>query len=269
MSSGNPIRGERFATVDGIPVVWIHPESSDNSRRLALMLPGFTSTKEAVVPHLKDLAAAGLTAVSFDLWQHGSRGTETVQQLRERVWSNFRRHIWPIIGQTTIEVPRIVDWALSEFGLEPHVHMGGISLGGDIAIAAAGLDHRIARVATIMSTPDWLRPGMMLMTDPTKLADPGRPDSYAQYFYEGLNPLTHLSRYAHGPYMALECGAVDKRVPPDGAVRFEEAIKGMYPSTADRIRVTLHDGLGHESTGSTMLWAAARDWLVQTGATTT
>ncbi len=72
-------------------------------------------------------------------------------------------------------------------------------MGGDIAVAAAGLDHRVERVAAIIATPDWLRPGMQDLFNPGTVLPPGEPDAYAQYFYDHLNPLTHLAAFVHGP----------------------------------------------------------------------
>ncbi len=77
--------------------------------------------------------------------------------------------------------------------------VGGLSMGGDIAVAAAGLDHRVERVAAIIATPDWLRPGMQDLFNPGTVLPPGEPDAYAQYFYDHLNPLTHLAAFVHGP----------------------------------------------------------------------
>src|SRR5260370_33684101 len=77
--------------------------------------------------------------------------------------------------------------------------VGGLSMGGDIAAAAVGLDHRVERVAAIIATPDWLRPGMQDLFNPGTVLPPGEPDAYAQYFYDHLNPLTHLAAFVHGP----------------------------------------------------------------------
>jgi len=44
-------------------------------------------------------------------------------------------------------------------GVTPVIGMGGKSMGGDIAVTAAGLESRIAVVAACIATPDWLKPG--------------------------------------------------------------------------------------------------------------
>ena len=200
---------ERAADVDGIPVVWIQPGNQDGDARIVLWLPWLTGMKEDAIPFLAELAGRGFTAVSFDLWQHGERGTETGEQIAARVFGGFRRHMWPILGQTTLDALRVADWAAAELGARD-VAAGGVSAGGDIAVALAGIDQRISRVAAIAATPDWTRPGMRDIGDPSRVLPQGEPDAYAQWFYDHLDPLSHLGHYARAP--ATECGEQRGRV---------------------------------------------------------
>lgn len=243
-TSSGGVLGQAHTDVDGIPVVWIPPDNQDGDARVALWLPWLSGTKEAAIPFLRELAGRGFTAVSFDPWQHGERGTETAEQLFGRVFGDFRRHMWPILGQTTLDALRVADWAAAEFGARD-VAAGGVSMGGDIAVALAGIDQRINRVAAIVATPDWTRPGMRDLRDPSRVLPQGEPDAYAQWFYNHLDPLSHLSHYAHAPAIAFECGADDTHVPPDGALRFRDALAKDYPNAAGGVRVTLHPGTGH------------------------
>jgi dienelactone hydrolase len=171
--------------------------------------------------------------------------------------------MWPIIGQTILDTLRVIDWAVATLDVSPHIYMGGISMGGDIAVAAAGIDHRIQRVAAIVATPDWLRPGMQDLFNPGTLLAPGVPDSYAQYFYDQLNPLTHLGNYAHAPAITFECAANDTHVPPDGAQRFQAALRQSVPSAADRMRVNLIPDTGHMDTGEPIFWQNCLAWFTQ------
>jgi len=49
----------RAADVDGIPVVWIHPDNQDGHARIALWLPWLSGTKETAIPFLRELADRG------------------------------------------------------------------------------------------------------------------------------------------------------------------------------------------------------------------
>lgn len=240
--------------VDHIPVLWFEPPARPAVRLLVLFLPHLSGSKESMTPFLQDLAAAGFVALSFDPWQHGERGTESQDELLVRVFGNFRRHMWPILGQTTLDTMRVIDWALANLDIHPAISVGGLSMGGDIAVAAAGIDHRIQRVVAVVATPDWLRPGMHDLFEPDRLLPPGEPDAYARYFYDHLNPMTHLAAYAHGPALRFICGERDVHVPADGALRFQAALREAHPSSAAEVLVELVPGMDHLAVRDPALW---------------
>jgi uncharacterized protein len=257
----SPLNGT--ADVDGIPVVWIQPDQQDGDARIALWLPWLTGTKETTLPFLQGLAGRGFTAVSFDLWQHGERGSETAEQIAARVFGDFRRHMWPILGQTTLDALRIADWAAAEFGAGD-MAAGGVSAGGDIAVALAGIDQRISRVAVIAATPDWTRPGMRDIGDPSRVLPQGAPGAYGQWFYHQLDPVSHLSHYARAPAIAFECGADDTHVAPEAALRFRDALAKDYPQAGGGVRVTAHPGIGHLEAGQNpALFQNCLAWLAE------
>ena len=136
--------------------------------------------KEQCDRYLLELAERGFFAVSFDTWQHGQRGIEQRADLVKRVFANFRRSMWPNLGTVHLDASRVIDWAQAKFGLTGNVSIGGLSMGGDIAVAAAGLDHRVNCVTAIIATPDRLRPGMLDASG--KAIDQGSPEVYAQFF---------------------------------------------------------------------------------------
>lgn len=243
------------AVIDHIPLCWCEPETAtaQTPRRLAIWLPGFGGTKESVEPQLRELAQHGFVALSYDPYQHGERGVESRDELVSRIISNIRRHFWPILTHTAEEVPRIIDWAVNELGVEEQVCMGGISMGGDISVAATGVDQRIACVSACIATADWMRPGSH--------EPPGQPDSYATMCYERRNPLTNLGFYRHCPAIAFECGALDTQVPPDGAQRFVAALASTYATCPQRLQVRHHDGIGHSFTEA--MWQNSLKWFLE------
>jgi uncharacterized protein len=237
---------DHVSYVDHIPVVSVGHEGAP----LALWVPALGMTKEDMRPVLESLAGAGFRAVSLDPWQHGERGSESADEIRARVFTGFRRHMWPIIGQTTLDCLRVIDHS----GGGPVV-AGGTSMGGDVAVALAGIDRRVTRVAAIVATPDWTRPGMRDIRDPSRVLPQGDADSYAQWFFDRLDPLTHRANYAHGPAILFECGADDVHVPPDGAQRFAAAL-------GEDVRVNVRAGLGHiDGASSLELIESCIAWL--------
>jgi uncharacterized protein len=237
--------GERTGWVDHIPAIWVEPDAEPAA--VALWLPPLSTTKEWVLPFLKELAGAGFLAVSFDPWQHGERGSESSEEMRARVFGVFRRHMWPILGQTTLDALRVLDHFRAE-----NVVAGGVSMGGDVAIALAGIDPSVSRVATIVSTPDWTRPGMQSFED--EPLPQGEADAYAQWFYDRLDPMTHIDRYERGQAILFECGGDDRHVPADGALRFAEAV-------GDSVQVNVRPGLGHMDAMTPDVLASCLSWL--------
>jgi len=255
---GRPVRkpARGSTRVEHIPVTWVLPRRMEAPARLALWLCGGISGMNAAARELDALADAGFVAVSFDSWRRGTRAAETMAELFPRGMANFPHVVWPMLGNAALEALRILDWAETELGAKPPFFGGGHSLGGDIMIAAAGLDPRIGCVATINSTPDWRRPGMRA---DGKLVGPGTPDAYAQWFYDRLDPITHLAAYAHKPAMAFECGADDDHVPADGAQRFKALLAPVYGTAQNRLRVICHAGIGHEYTPE--MWQNCMAWF--------
>jgi dienelactone hydrolase len=236
------VAGPLHATVDGIPLICWRPGGNDRGK-LVIFLSGFSGDKESCAEGLESLAALGFTAVSFDAWQHGARLLATVDELRARVLGNIRRYFWPILAHTAREVPVVIDWALDQFSLAPRVGIGGRSMGGDISVVAAGLDQRIALAVPGAATPDWLRPGTF---EPV-----GAPDAAAQACYDELDPFTHLAHYRHCPRIVFQNGADDAQVPPDGSIRFRDALRAdQYRECPERIEAVLHAGIGHDYTAT-------------------
>ncbi len=230
--------------VEQIPVMWVLPKEVTPQCKLVIWLAGGFSKMQTVLPILELLALTGYVAVSFDSWERGSRATEEPDVVATRAWANFPLVAFPILGNGALEVLRVVDWAAKEFNLSAPFAVGGRSLGGDIAVAAAGLDPRMTCVAAIVATPDWKRPGMQV--DGVLIGE-GQPDAYASYFYNRINPITNPHSYAHCPALLFECGAEDDHVPPDGALRFQKILADVYFEKTNRIRVNLHPNLGHGS----------------------
>jgi hypothetical protein len=54
-----------------------------------------------------------------------------------------------------------------------------------------------------------------------------------------------MDAYARGPAITFECGEKDTHVPPDGALRFREALRKKHPEPAARVRVNLIPELAH------------------------
>lgn len=236
--------------IDHIPLIWEEPKGRSNGN-LIIWLPGLGGSKDGLREHLQYFAKAGFTALSFDPREHGERMLESREEFGRKLGENKRRYFWPMIAHTAEEYPRVIDWALAEFALPGTVMAGGVSMGGDIAVVAAGIDKRIRAVAACISTPDWMRPG----SDEA----PSEPDAYALNCYKRCNPMTNLELYTHAPAIRFLNGREDGHVPPDGARRFREATQRMYAVFPERMEITEYDEVGHRMTDRML--EDALDWF--------
>lgn len=227
---------ERRIDVAGIPTLIVEPDASPS--RLVLWLSHLGGSAERTRSQLQALARLGVRAVSFDAPEHGERATSAdPRAFAAEVLAAFRLRMWPLLGQTTLEALRVLD-ATRDGGVSS-VAAGGISMGGDVAIALAGIESRIVRVAATGSTPDWTRPGMTRLDAPGTLVDQGAPDSYGRWLCDRLDPMCHLDRYRRELSMRLHCGDDDHHVPQANARAFATAL----PATP--IAVVAHPGLDH------------------------
>jgi dienelactone hydrolase len=190
-------------------------------------------SKEQCLPVLRALAARGLPAVSFDAVEHGGRATRPPMALMAAVQADPPQ-LWAILGGTALDAPRVLDWAADRVGGSDVLVAGGVSLGGSIAVAAAGIDERIARVGAAVATPDWSR----ATTTPL-------PDAEPDDLRDRLEPMRNLERYRRDVRIAFECGGADRLVPPELAERFKERLAALDPAAGARVTVRLHPGLDH------------------------
>lgn len=265
---------DKERVVDGIPVLLVEPHGAasqdvpDEDGPLVLWMSHLGGSAEQTLPMLERFAAAGHPAISFDTVMHGGRGSGDPWEFAASVLASFRRRMWPILGQTTLEAMRVITWAQEQTGRRGGVLVGGVSMGGDVAVALAGVDDRVDRVAAVGSTPDWSRPDMRALGDADIIVDQGEADRYAQWFADQLDPMRHLGRYDRRVAITFEQGADDHHVPAENARTFMRAL-----DKADRtdqhagaeVRVQLYPGLDHlgVTAGEAPLAAAAIDWLLR------
>lgn len=229
------------AFAENIPVIYIEPDFPVKENKLAIFLHGLGGTKEDLIPFLEDIAKRGYIALAYDKYEHGERGNESSEEITKRVFTNLRKYGWTILGQTVLDTTRVIDWAIKNLNISSDIYMGGISMGGDISIATAGVDKRIVRVAPIVTTPDWLRPGMHVLNSTTEILNPGKADSVAQFFYEQFNPITNLSRYINTAPMRLQLGKDDMHIPPENSIRFKDMLTELSKKDGEKIEIAYLD----------------------------
>jgi uncharacterized protein len=251
----------REEVVEGIPVILVEPDERRGAPVLWMSYLGGYGARN--LPMLERFAAAGHPAASFDAPGHGARGSGDRWEFAGSVLAAFRQRMWPLLGLTTLEALRVLDWLGAEAGAREGFLAGGFSMGGDVAIALAGVDPRARRIAAIGSTPDWSRPGMRELRDPSRPVDQGEADAYARWFADQLDPMRNLDRYRRDIAIDFELGAEDHHIPEANARAFADALTALDPPAAE-VQIHVHPGLDHGVVSDERAKAAAINFLLGT-----
>lgn len=236
-----------FEYVDNIPIAFCRPDKEKSNNSIAIWLPYLGGDKETGAKELQKLASRGYFSISIDPWLHGERKGKLKKGIRSLVFNQFRAYMWQILGITTMDVFRVIDWAIDTFDLNDDVVVGGLSMGGDIAIALAGIDTRIRKVAAIAASPDWNRAGMTDVMDSKKIIEQGNPSNFGKWLYDKLNPMTTLESF-HRPLMLhIELGELDTHINPQWTITFKKALCKNYSDADRNIEIVINEGCNHLS----------------------
>lgn len=236
-----------FEHVDNVPVAFCRPDEYTSNTSIAIWLPYLGGNKETVKTELQTLASYGYFAISIDPYLHGERKGKLKEGINGLVFKEFRTYMWQILGITTMDVCRVIDWAIGMFGLREDVVIGGLSMGGDIAIAVAGIDKRIKIVSVIGASPDWKRNKMTHVMDSTKIIEQGVPSHFGQWLYDILDPITNL-QYFHRPLkMHFELGGSDTHIRPEWTVDFKKKLTELYSKAEQNIEIIINEECDHLS----------------------
>ncbi len=255
--------------VDLIPVYYVTPEGykDGDDMKICIFLSGLSGNKESLVTsYAKYIVANGYTAVFFDHYLHGERANiqnpttiltstqEEVTALKNEIlntcFKNMYRYGWEVLGNSSLDTLRVLDYFYDHFPVVESV-MGGSSMGGDTALAVAGLDGRINRILCLITAPDWLRPGMHNLLENVDMpADPGQADAKSKWYFDNFSPSVNLLRYDGGDIdMMFACGEVDTHINPNWVYTFRENIYRLNPAAGQKIGIWTNMGMGHKSPG--------------------
>ncbi len=236
-----------FEYVNNIPIAFCRPYKYKSNNSTAVWLPYLGGDKETGANELQKLASHGYFAISIDPWLHGERSGDLQEDVRALVFQEFRKHMWQILGITTLDVFRVIDWVIDMFKLDRNVVAGGLSMGGDIAIALAGIDARVSRVAAVAATPNWERPGMTDVMDATKIVNQGDSTNFSKWLYNRLNPITNLNSFGRPLQLHVELGELDTHINPQWMLDFKNDLITDYANAERNIEIVINNGFNHIS----------------------
>jgi alpha-beta hydrolase superfamily lysophospholipase len=221
----------RLATAPAL-ALWRGARKRSVERGVVLFYHGFTVDKEAQLPELKALAAAGYLAIGVDAAGHGERRLADFDQ--HFGGSDHRQRMFKLVAETVAELPAVVD-ALEDVGIVQagRLAIGGVSMGGHICYGAAVIEPRISVVTPILGSPCWPRPDS--------------PHLQPERFF----PKAVLSQNAGN----------DTIVSPGGARALHNDLTRVYGEDSARLRYVEFPESEHEMREED--WRSARNNLVQ------
>jgi len=236
-----------FEYVNDIPIAFCRPDKNKSNNSIAVWLPWLGGDKETGAKELQKLALHGYFAISIDPWLHGDRSGDLQEAVRTLVFQEFRKYMWQILGITTLDVFRSIDWAIDTFKLNRNVAAGGLSMGGDIDIALAGIDSRVSKVAALASSPDWERPGMTDVLNSNKVINQGKSSNFGNWLFSKLNPMSNLDSFKRPLNMHVELGELDTHINPQWMLDFKNGLSGDYKNAEHNIEIVINSGCNHVS----------------------
>ncbi len=236
-----------FEYVNDIPIAFCRPDENKSNNSVAVWLPYLGGNKETGAKELQKLASCGYFSISIDPWLHGERKGELKEDVRELVFQEFRKYMWQILGITTLDVFRVIDWAIDTFKLNENIVAGGLSMGGDIAIAIAGIDARVSKVAAIASSPDWKRPGMTDVMDSNEVINQSKSTNFGKWLYSKLNPMSNLNSFSRPLKLHVELGELDTHINPQWMLDFKKSLCTGYSNAEYNIEIVINNGANHIS----------------------
>jgi dienelactone hydrolase len=228
--------------VDDISICYVLPKEINS---IALWIPYLGGNRGTGASEILKLSDQGSLAISFDPWMHGEKYKNNKPSIRTRALKEFRTVMWTVLGNSTLDAMRVIDWAVKRYGVQKRIVAGGLSMGGDIALSLAGIDQRIMKVAGIASSPDWNREGMADVIDGSKIIRQGSQTSYSTWLYEKMNPMSNLNSYRREISIQLEYSKKDAHIHEKWGREFKKEVESKKSKA--EIRIISDEEVGHIS----------------------
>ena len=219
----------RWIRLGAVPCLIVHPDGQAGpGTRPApwlLWMHGRTAHKEIDNGRFLRLMRAGIASVAIDLPAHGERAAA------DRQTSDGTMEI---IEVSLAEMPELVAELGEELGLDPaRGAIGGMSLGGMVALATLCRPHAFRAAWVEATTGDWTHlQGAM--------HDPARADA--------MEPARHLDRWRPVPLLAIHA-ELDEWIPFQDQRRFLDRVRSVNGEAPVELLAFPRTGAPHEHIG--------------------
>jgi pimeloyl-ACP methyl ester carboxylesterase len=235
-----------------VPVLVSRPAANEPAP-LVLLSHWFSGSKEGWIERLDELNEKGWFAVAMDNRLHGERagaGFGSLMPGGTLDLPGLRR----VMQATAADMSALIDhFSRDEAVDSDRIAVAGISMGGFVSFAALVNDQRIKVATPIIASPYW---GDIPGDTPVDLDSEAEAD--LADFTRRNEP---ASRKESIPPRALlmQVGAEDVHYNVRRVELFYRELRELYGDQAERLRLIVHAGVGHECTPE--MWASAVAWL--------
>lgn len=232
----------RWERLGGVPALLMHPDfagSAVRRRPTLLWLHGRTANKELDNSRYLRMIRADMACVAVDLPGHGERA-ESDLQASERSMQ--------VIEAMLGDLPGVLAAIASHGGFDTaRLAIGGMSLGGMVALVALCRRHAFVAALVEATTGDWTHL-------PSALHDPRRADA--------LEPARHLDAWRPVPLLALHAEH-DEWIHAAWQRSFVERLRPVNAPAPTELVVYPRTGAPHEHIGFGTFAPQAKDAGVQ------
>lgn len=210
----------RLALAGDVPLRIHAARGASRGGGAVLFFHGLRSSSDVLDADARVIADAGVTVILVDAPHHGARRDAVLEKMPDTGTRAGYATLLRILREARDEVPALVDHARAlGFG---KVAIGGVSLGGYIALSAAVSEPHLAAVASLLGSPDWT---------PHEGEAAASRDAYA----DALAESPHLRAEALAPRPLLQLVASrDRNVPPGPSRALAARLAPLYDAHGAR-----------------------------------
>jgi len=260
--------------VNEIPILAIHQEGCERAP-LVLYIHGYGANKDQGLSLGVQMARRGLFFVSFDAVMHGER----FDPLLEKVKSGRDENVYPpqtgldmffLMHEVIVSTNQDVRALVTHYEHDPRVNSGavgltGFSMGGFAVYYNLAVNPRIKAGVSIAGVPAYEERWNDVVLEASTyqqwkdtLSRVGAETKHRREFLRKHDPARMMDAIPPRPLLII-CGDLDLDSPKKYMVDFYRKIRPLYQHQPRRIRLSIHDEVGHQLTG-TMIQEAG-DWF--------
>lgn len=249
------------SSVNDIPILSIHQEGCEGAP-LVLYIHGYGANKDQGLFFGIEMARRGLFFVSFDAVKHGER----YETLLEKVRSGHGENIYPVqtgldtfylMHEIIVRTNQDVEDLITHYENDQRVNgeavgVAGFSMGGYAVFYNLAVNPRIKAGVSIAGIPafeerwnDVVLEASTYQKWEEAMSRASDETEVRRKFMRKHDPVRMMSSFPPRPLLIM-CGDLDLDSPKKYMVDFYREMRHLYQADLRRIRLSIHDEVGHQ-----------------------